>query len=839
MAITNVILLLLNLMLCMVIALAVLLLVKRLSSGFVVARQGWLALGSIVTGAALWVCQFMGRVSTDSLPVGELPVAGVFVSVAATIIFIWAYSFIQMRQTMREPMRLLVSALSAALMTTLLLSSAGFAGGWLGLLFGSVVESRNLQSANGLLLLAVLLPGCYIVARLQQRKRLHSAAGLLGSLLFVAPLLAMPDPTVLWTVIPNRQLALTTETLGFFSILSLVVTIAVAVWSDRLRSRASLLGKRLATAVRDIEVESAQRAASLTAGKERAEITLHSISDAVITTNINGVIETLNPTAEALLAVNAAVAIGRPLSEVYQIVDSQQPVSELAARRRNQITRKLRLQDGSELAVSESRSQIRGDDGLSLGEILVFGDVSQSLDKAEELARQARTDSLTGLSNRVEFERLLQDAMHRFGRGEARVAPVLLYVDLDEFKPVNDTAGHAAGDELLRQLANTMREVIGSAEHQGVVARLGGDEFGVLLENTRLPQSIALAEKLCNEIGEFCFGWKHLVIKVGASIGAVELNSAIRDPQLALIQADQACYRAKQRGRGCVELFEASDAELQLVQQESQWAQRLRRALDENRFVLHREDIAPLYGMADGSQFEVELKMLDENGQLLPPKAFLPAAQRFGLAAEIDRWVLLNTLDYLAETPEPQAQLCSVNISAATLTERGFAEWLERQLRRRRVNGSRLCIDVAECAAVGHLSDTLAFMRALKPLGCRFALDNFGSGMATFGYLKTLPLNYLKIDAAFVRDIGRDRLDRAIVAAISEIGQVLGLEVVAEGVRDAATVARLRGIGVEYIQGRVIGELTPLYPEPGTSVVPVIQPPAPLLPIRAAKQMAC
>lgn len=837
MAITNVILFLLNALLCFVSATAIHSLISRLRASNGALRYSWLALGAMVTGAGLWVCQFIGRLATGGLPAGELPAAGVFAGIAATITMVWCYSVLQIRRSARRTERRLITVFSTLLLTTLLMGFSGFTPGWFGLIFGAVVGSETGAGFNAVLLACLSLITLSVAASLRHRRHNLSASMILGGLFFATPLLAMPDISMLSSVVPNRQLALTSTTLGLLSVMFLSTLTAVVGLGGRWQLRAlGAIQSQLETA--GGEVGKVDRAALLRAENERATCLLQSMADAVVTTDGDGIVESLNPAAAELLRVDAVWAVGQRLSDIYNIVESKTAVNGLSAKRHNQVTRKLILRDGTALAVSESRSEICDGSGLHQGEILVFGDISQSLERAEALAKQARTDALTGLCNRTEFERAMKGAMARRASGQSRMSPVLLYVDLDQFKPVNDTAGHAAGDELLRQLATIMRSVVDAAPVAGTVGRLGGDEFGIVLESSRLPQAVELGEKLCRDIGDFCFAWRQHTFRVGASIGVVELNAGVRDPLLALQKADQACYLAKQRGRGCVEIFTADNSELQRLQQESQWLQRLQGAFEDDRFILLQEGIAPLYGAADGSQFEVLPYMIDEQGCLLPPTAFLPAAQRLGMAAEIDRWMFSGVLAFLAKTPEADARLCSVNVSVATLTDPDFVAWLELQLENYAVAGSRLCIDISESVAVSQLSDASAFMDSLVPLGCQFALDGFGTGMATFGYLKTLPLGFIKIDAAIVRDIGSDRLDRAIVAAISEISQVLGIEVIAEGVHDAVTVARLRSIGVEYIQGQIVGEPSPLTPKVTVVAGDAAMPVEPAMPVRFEKQLA-
>jgi diguanylate cyclase (GGDEF)-like protein len=472
----------------------------------------------------------------------------------------------------------------------------------------------------------------------------------------------------------------------------------------------------------------------------------------------------------------------------------------------------LHRRDGAEFAVRASAAPIRNRDDRIIGAVLVFHDVSEKRRLTQQLTWQASHDALTGLPNRREFETRLAHAL-AVARAE-RHHHVLLYVDLDQFKVVNDTAGHLAGDALLMAVSALLRRRLRDSD---TIARLGGDEFGVLLESCPLEQARRIAEELRLAIKDFRFAWRERVFQVGASIGLAPINSETASVEGALAAADVACYAAKDLGRDRVHLHHEDDAELTRRHGEMLWVSRITSALEEDRPVLYSQPIVPVRADAGlEPHYEMLVRLRDERGALVPPGAFLPAAERYGLMGKLDRWVLQNALAWYREHhgtgAAPEVGLCAINISGVSLADDELLAFVEEQLQRFGVPPERLCFEITETAAISRLARATRFIEALRAQGCRFALDDFGSGFSSFAYLKNLPVDYLKIDGNFIRDLARSPSDCAIVAAINQAAHALGIRTIAEWVENDATLRKLREIGVDYAQGLGIAAPVPLYP---------------------------
>jgi len=448
------------------------------------------------------------------------------------------------------------------------------------------------------------------------------------------------------------------------------------------------------------------------------------------------------------------------------------------------------------------------EDGRVTGAVVVFRNVAEARAMVRKMDYLATHDALTGLVNRREFELRLEQALEAScTRGDEHV---LCYLDLDQFKVVNDTCGHVAGDELLRQLTTLLQGAVRTGD---ILARLGGDEFGVLFECCPLSQALSVSNELRDTVQGFRFAWEDKTFSVGVSIGVVAITGETNNVAAAMSAADAACYMAKDTGRNRVHVYEEDDAELARRRGEMQWVARLRRALDEDHFQLAYQLILPTKaGADDGLCLEILVRMDDGKGGSTPPGAFLPAAERYNLIPAIDRWVVRNTLNYLSTHAQVLArlQLCTINLSGHTLSDEDFLSFVVSELTRTGVPPERVCFEVTETAAVSNLSGALHFMRELKRHGCRFALDDFGSGMSSFAYLKNLPVDYVKIDGNFVRDLARDPIDRAMVEAINQVGHVMGLRTIAEFVENDDILAELREIGVDYVQGYAIAMPQPI-----------------------------
>lgn len=569
-------------------------------------------------------------------------------------------------------------------------------------------------------------------------------------------------------------------------------------------------------AVRDITDRKAVEA-QLHQERDLAQVTLASIGDGVITTDEAGVIQYINPVAARLTGWLAHQAKGQLITAVYSLQDENtgQPLpnpirevlrrSQLLPRREHAL---LLRRDGGSVPVLDTTAPIRSRDGILIGAVLVFHDVTVTLNLARELTHQATHDALTGIPNRREFERRLTELLNRGDVSEHQ--HVLCYVDLDQFKIVNDTCGHVAGDELLRQVTQLMRGMLRAAD---TLARLGGDEFGLILQSCPLERALKLANNLREAIADFRFGWDGKSFSIGASIGLVSIESTQRDLGLLLASADAACYAAKEGGRNRVHVYQADDSSLLEQQGQMQWVSRLQSALDQDRLRLYVQPIYPLFpGSGDKIHFEI-LVRLEEDGKIVLPGAFLPAAERYGLMPRIDQWVVNNTLAWMGDRLRQAGVLDGVyciNLSGASLSDERFRQNLHATLEQLHLPNGSVCFEITETAAVANLSKVVHFIGEVKQLGCLFALDDFGSGLSSFAYLKNLPVDFLKIDGSFVKDIESDPIDLAMVQAINAIGHVMGLKTIAEYVSSEAILERVRELGVDFAQGFHLGEPQPL-----------------------------
>ena len=408
-------------------------------------------------------------------------------------------------------------------------------------------------------------------------------------------------------------------------------------------------------------------------------------------------------------------------------------------------------------------------------------------------------DHLTGLVNRNEFDRRLNVALDSAKNDDRTHA--LLYLDLDQFKVINDTCGHQAGDEMLSQLSVVLRKLVRGND---VLARLGGDEFGLLLGDCPLDKAKSIAEELREAIGDFRFVWRDKTFSVRVSIGMVLITKYSRNVGEVLSAADIACYAAKDLGRDRVHVYNDDDSDLQRRHTEMQWVARIKDALEEGQFVLYQQKMCALNNTIDCDQHsEFLVRMLDSNGRIILPGAFIPAAERYGMMANLDRWVVKAVISYLAQSDNSKG-VYFINLSGASLSDDSIFSFIKQEITRSQISPELLCFEITETAAISNLRNAVEFINEIRSIGCQFALDDFGSGLSSFSYLKTIPVDYLKIDGAFVRDLSEDPMDYAIVQAINEIGHVAGLRTVAEYVENEETLELLRGIGVDLAQGYCI-----------------------------------
>lgn len=430
--------------------------------------------------------------------------------------------------------------------------------------------------------------------------------------------------------------------------------------------------------------------------------------------------------------------------------------------------------------------------------------------RAEQyMQRLAYRDPLTALPNRAYFNERLHELVASAKRSQEHA---LCYLDLDQFKIVNDTCGHGAGDELLRQVTLAMQACLRQSD---TLARLGGDEFGLLLVDCNLDQAVQVAEKLRETVHEFRFTWEEHTFRVGASVGVVAITALSGSAAGLLSAADAACYAAKDQGRNRVVIYYPDNEEIVLRHGEMQWVERINKALEENRVCLNRQEIVPVAARADdGDRFELLSNLVGEDGRAIPPGAFIPAAERYGLMTSIDRWVIVHAFNALQKTyvdnPGRRLKMCFINLSSASLTDESFVSFVRDQFALHRVPHGSVCFEIAEGAAASKLVVIGQVMERLSALGCRFGIDNFGSGVSSFAQIKNLSLDIVKIDGSFVRRIGDSRADYVIVKAINDIAHALNIQTVAEHTQSDEVLQKLREIGVDYAQGDAIALPRPL-----------------------------
>ena len=539
---------------------------------------------------------------------------------------------------------------------------------------------------------------------------------------------------------------------------------------------------------------------SLGRGKLQARITLESIGEGVITTDRNGTIDYMNEAAEQLIGGTRSAGIGKRLLDLLSLVDEidrsslGDPVAKcLSERRRVNLGRRaflLSKQAEREFSTELTASPIRGPDGQVAGCVVIFHDVSELRGLAREMSYQASHDALTGLVNRTEFERRLETALNS-ARGEG-VGHVVCYLDLDRFKLVNDTGGHIAGDNLLREIAALLKQRVRDSD---TVARVGGDEFAMLLAGCPLDKARQIAEDVCQSVAGHQFAWQDRVFDVGVSVGLVEVGKDSGSAESVLSAADSACYMAKQQGRGRTHVYSTRDEVTARERGEIQWLQRLQRALKENGFELYVQPIVAMGGRnRSGPAAEVLLRMRDESGGTILPAHFLASAERYQLMSHIDRWVVQTTLSAIAGgAPHlPAGRTCNINLSAQTLGDDDFLEFVVDVLDHTGVSPDRICFEVRESAVVSQLDQAQRFINVLHGIGCRFALDNFGSGIGSFANLKNLSLDYLKIDGTYTRNLETDGVNREMVAAMVKLARTLDFQVVAEQVEDQSSFEALQ-----------------------------------------------
>jgi len=547
--------------------------------------------------------------------------------------------------------------------------------------------------------------------------------------------------------------------------------------------------------------------------KERAETTLYSIGDGAITTNAKGNIEHMNNTAAEIIDCNIKASIGKPLLEIFQpmSLSDDNTIKNIWSDVINKGNVAVSYADSvlevndTEISIEYTLAPISDSNKEISGAILILKDVSELRSLATQLVYQAKHDELTGLFNRREFESRLSDIIL-----EVRRYPDshywLAYIDLDQFKVVNDTCGHLAGDELLKQISTTIKQTIRDIDH---FSRLGGDEFSVIFKDCDYNLAITIVERIRRATNEFRFCWEDKCFSISSSIGLIEVTAHSGNMHDLLSKVDAACYLAKDEGRNRVHIVKQNDSAATKQRGEMNWVHRIRYALDNERFALYYQTIKPLQDNSSQFHAEILVRMYDDDDKLIPPNAFIPAAERYNLMSEIDQWIIKNTFKFINQN-KFMSQIISINLSAQSLCHQNFTNFVITALNDNNIHPGSVCFEITETAAISNLSQAKLFIHTLREIGCKFSLDDFGSGLSSFGYLKSLKVDYLKIDGLFVKNIVNDKIDLAMVNAINQVGHTMGIKTIAEYVENKEVEDMLKLLEIDYAQGFGIHKPSPI-----------------------------
>ncbi|MEJ2172865.1 MAG: EAL domain-containing protein [Woeseiaceae bacterium] len=603
------------------------------------------------------------------------------------------------------------------------------------------------------------------------------------------------------------------------------------LWVEAQSSTIEFHGQRaILTVARDVSHRK-NLEVSLSRSKRQAQYTLESIAEGVITTDNDGRVDYMNLAAESLIGTNRDDATGHKIGELFTLVDDADrrhlgdPVERcLAMRRRVNMGRRAVMisSDGAqEHSVEVTASPIRGPSGSISGTVVVFHDVSELRGLTQQMSYQAAHDPLTGLINRREFERRLDEAMDAAHAEQA--VHMLFYMDLDRFKAVNDSCGHLAGDNMLREVAALIKHQVRDSD---VVGRLGGDEFGALLIGCPIDKARQLASDICNAIADYRFVWKDKIFNIGISIGLVEISHVSGTIQDVMSAADSACYVAKQEGRGRVHVYSARDEAVARERGDIQWLRGLQTALHEDGFELATQPIISMSGAVEsGPAFEVLVRLPDSQGRTADSAEFLRPAERYQLMPQIDRWVVNAVLNAIAsgELKLASGRSCSINLSGQTLGDESFLGFVVDALDRTSVPPHAVCFEVTEKAILSNVRHAQRFIEVLHGIGCEFSLDDFGSGLGSFASLKHLPIDYLKIDGTYTRNLTSDAVNQEMVAAMIKLARTMQFRIVAEQVEHQDDFDWLRDVGVDFVQGHFVEAPMPLG-RPSTGTYRILQP---------------
>lgn len=568
--------------------------------------------------------------------------------------------------------------------------------------------------------------------------------------------------------------------------------------------------------IRDIS-ESKKVQQALLEQKERAQITLESIGEGVITTDLFGYIQYLNPVAEKLAGIVEEEVVGKLLVNHIKLLNDDNPekiinpVVECIGNNKSHVLSDYRLYSdntGKSYSVDVIVSPLHDFSDEVIGAVLVIHNNTELKLLSKSLSYQATHDSLTGLINRHEFERRLEIALESVQVDSKQ--HVMCYLDLDQFKLVNDTCGHIAGDEMLKQLTQLLHNAIRETD---TLARLGGDEFGILFESCGLPQAQRAMNTIFDEIGEYRFHWQDQIFEIGLSIGLVPVSKESGSLTDILSAADSACYIAKENGRNCMHVYTPNDEAIEHRMGQMKWVQRLQRALENNQFELFCQSIKPTNSHQGISHVEILLRMTGEDGEIISPNEFLPAAEKYHMMPGIDRWVIKEVFENIHQhknTHDNFNGMVAVNLSGQSMSDEGFLNFVLDLFEQYQFDGKQICFEVTETSVISNITYARNFISVMKNFGCRFALDDFGSGLSSFQYLKDLDVDYIKIDGSFIRSMPYNDNSYNMVTSINNIGHVMGLKTIAEFVENEEISSMLEDVGVDFVQGYLVDKPHPI-----------------------------
>ena len=547
---------------------------------------------------------------------------------------------------------------------------------------------------------------------------------------------------------------------------------------------------------------------------------LNGTGDGIISTTMEGKIRFMNPVAETLTGWKEEDAIDKPLKDVFKLYNETSATEiEFPTAASEYIHSTpwifescyLENKQGAQVFVEGNMTFIHDKDGDAEGKVFTFKDVTEMKRLTDTVTYQASHDRLTGLLNRDEFSQKLQNALDE--TKNSHVSHTLINLDLDQFKIVNDTSGHRAGDQLIQRITKTIQN---NLPDNSIVARIGGDEFGILISDTDTDKAEKVTKRIFKQMQKERFIWKRNIYSITASVGIVPVTENSKDTQTILAAADDACFLAKEEGGNRIKIYSISDIRFLKRRGEMQWISKLTQALEEDRFVLYYQLIEPLTAKPV-NQFKCELliRMLDTDGSLIMPLDFIPAAERYNLMHAIDKWVITKAIQSFTKLSQKFGLKdsdfnFSINLSASSLNNDILYDFIKNEINTYDIPASSLCFEVTETTAIENLTKATSLMRELQKIGCTFALDDFGSGFSSFSYLKDLPVDYLKIDGAFVKDINSNKINYTMVESINKVGHVMNIKTIGEFVANSKIKDALKGIGVDYAQGYEINKPQPL-----------------------------